>query len=189
VLQRSLQLAVSLISCTATQVAVKQLNMTGADSAAENAFFKEAHTLQSASAMCHRVCRMLGCCKMDGDICLVMLLYPKSAAKLLEEAKGQSSSALLVFTHLLRCSCLATRPAVAAGPLDLQVVTAIAIEMLEALGQLHAVSVLHLDLKPGNLLLDEYRHVYLADFGISHAMRTLEACTAVTSASGTPHYM
>ncbi len=39
---------------------------------------------------------MLGCCKLDGDPCIVMSLYPKSAAKLLEDHAGQptSSSAL-----------------------------------------------------------------------------------------------
>jgi len=68
-------------------------------------------------------------------------------------------------------------------------VVAIAKDVLEGLAQLHALHILHLDLKPGNILLDDYGHAYLSDFGISHALRTLEACTAVTSSSGTPHYM
>lgn len=63
------------------------------------------------------------------------------------------------------------------GPLPLQEVVCVAIEVLEALGQLHAAHILHLDLKPGNILLDEYRHAYLSDFGVSHAV------------TGTPHYM
>ena len=76
-----------------------------------------------------------------------------------------------------------------AGPLELQEVIAIALDVLEGLTQLHALHILHLDLKPGNVLLDDHGHAYLSDFGISHALRTLEACTAVTSSSGTPHYM
>jgi len=68
-------------------------------------------------------------------------------------------------------------------------VVAIAKDILEGLAQLHAHNILHLDLKPGNILLDDYSHAYLSDFGISHALRTLAACTAVTSSSGTPHYM
>ena len=67
----------------------------------------------------------------------------------------------------------------------------IAKAVLEGLAQLHALRMLHLDLKPGNILLDDHGHAYLADFGISHALRTLEACTAVATGSilGTPHYM
>ena len=62
-------------------------------------------------------------------------------------------------------------------------------EILEGLAQLHNAHILHLDLKPGNILLDEYGHAYLSDFGISRATKTLEACTAVTGMTGTPHYM
>ena len=75
------------------------------------------------------------------------------------------------------------------GPVALQKIIQAAVEMLEGLTQLHAVTVLHMDLKPGNILLDEYGHAYLSDFGISYALRTLEACTSVRSAAGTPHYM
>ena len=76
-----------------------------------------------------------------------------------------------------------------AGPLELHEVIAVALDVLEGLTQLHALHILHLDLKPGNVLLDEYGHAYLSNFGISHALRTLQACTAVTSSSGTPQYM
>ena len=64
-----------------------------------------------------------------------------------------------------------------------------AVEILEGLAQLHAANIWHLDLKPGNVLLDEYGHAYLSDFGISYALRTLEACSALTSITGTVHYM
>ena len=64
-----------------------------------------------------------------------------------------------------------------------------ALDILEGLVQLHAMHILHLDLKPGNVLLDDHGHAYLSDFGISHALRTLEQCSAVTGKSGTPHYM
>ena len=76
-----------------------------------------------------------------------------------------------------------------AGSLPLQEVIGMGIEILESLAQLHAANIFHLDLKPGNILLDEYDHAYLSDFGISRATKTLEACTAVTSMTGTPHYM
>ena len=67
--------------------------------------------------------------------------------------------------------------------------TSMAVEILEGLVQLHSVNVLHLDLKPANILLDEYGHAYLADFGISYALQTLQSCSALTSQAGTPRYM
>lgn len=51
-----------------------------------------------------------------------------------------------------------------------------AVEILEGLAQLHAVNIWHLDLKPGNVWLDEYGHAYLSGFGVSRSLRTLEAC-------------
>ena len=71
----------------------------------------------------------------------------------------------------------------------MQEVMAIATEVLEGLGQLHDLHILHLDAKPGNVLLDDYGHAYLADFGISRTLRTLEFCTVLTHSEGTPHYM
>ena len=71
------------------QVAVKRLHSGIAPAAAEAAFLDEVRTLQLASSACQRACRMLGCCKLDGDACIIMSLYPKSAAKRLEETQGQ----------------------------------------------------------------------------------------------------
>ena len=65
----------------------------------------------------------------------------------------------------------------------------LAVEILEGLSELHAVGVWHFDLKPANILLDKYHHAYLADFGISYALQTLQSCTAVTGWAGTPHYL
>jgi len=72
--------------------------------------------------------------------------------------------------------------------MQMQELSSIAAEVLEGLAQLHAVRIWHMDLKPANILLDEYGHAYLSDFGISYALRTLEQCTVLTRATGTPHY-
>jgi serine/threonine protein kinase len=178
------------------QVAVKTLHTGGAPEEAETSFLKEMQILQHASAVCQRACRMLGCCKLDGNPCIVMSLYPKSAATRLQEVGGQfdtqvqyaflQSSGLRVSRPIICCSdlsaCLHT------GPMQMQELSSIAAEVLEGLAQFHAVRIWHMDLKPANILLDEYGHAYLSDFGISYALRTLEQCTVLTRATGTPHY-
>ena len=76
-----------------------------------------------------------------------------------------------------------------AGAMGVAELTRIAVEILQGLVQLHSVNVRHFDLKPANILLDEYGHAYLADFGISCALQTLQSCTAMAIQAGTPHYM
>ncbi|KAL0051146.1 hypothetical protein WJX82_002693 [Trebouxia sp. C0006] len=144
------------------QVAVKRLNTSEAPPDVGSAFLKEIQILQLAAGTCQRACRMLGCCKLDGDPCIVMSLYPKSAAKLLED-------------H--------------AGPVPIPELVSLAVEVLAGLAELHEAKIWHLDLKPPNILLDQYGHAYLSDFGISYALRTLQDCTVLTRIAGTPHYM
>ena len=79
----------SALTQSKIRVAVKKLQTSGAPATEETLFLKEVQTLQLASYACQRVCRMVGCCKLDGDACIVMSLYSKSAAKRLEEMQGQ----------------------------------------------------------------------------------------------------
>ena len=77
----------------------------------------------------------------------------------------------------------------AAGPLRLAELIKLGVEVLEGLAELHAANIWHLDMKPPNILLDQYGHAYLSDFGISDALRTLEDCKVLTTTAGTSHYM
>ena len=76
-----------------------------------------------------------------------------------------------------------------AGPVPIPELVSLAVEVLEGLAELHGANIWHLDLKPPNILLDQYGHAYLSDFGISYALRTLQDCTVLTRIAGTPHYM
>ena len=73
--------------------------------------------------------------------------------------------------------------------MSIQELLPLAVEILEGLDELHDMNIWHLDLKPANILLDKHQHAYLADFGISVALQTLQECTELTSWAGTPHYL
>ena len=67
-------------------------------------------------------------------------------------------------------------------------VARLGVEVADALAAAHARGVLHLDIKPDNLLLDAEGHAFVADFGISRLTAAADASADGTS-SGTPHYM
>ncbi len=75
-----------------------------------------------------------------------------------------------------------------AGPQDPRRAAALLRTVAEAVDYAHRLGVLHLDLKPGNVLLDERGEPQVADFGLA---RRLDDSLSVDSdeVSGTPSYM
>jgi serine/threonine-protein kinase len=75
------------------------------------------------------------------------------------------------------------------GPLPIQQVRHILREAALALGHAHRRRVVHRDVKPANIMVDEDGRVVLTDFGISKAVRTSTELTGSGAILGTPHYM
>jgi len=62
-------------------------------------------------------------------------------------------------------------------------------QLAAALGALHAIGVLHRDVKPGNVLLRDDASVALIDFGLARQLGLESDITGTGAIFGTPHYM
>jgi tRNA A-37 threonylcarbamoyl transferase component Bud32 len=74
------------------------------------------------------------------------------------------------------------------GALPLPLVQRIVAQVAGALAYSHRHGVIHRDIKPGNILLDEEGTVHVSDFGIAKALEDPNL-TSTGSAIGTPAYM
>ncbi|HET9075957.1 MAG TPA: Stk1 family PASTA domain-containing Ser/Thr kinase [Acidimicrobiales bacterium] len=74
------------------------------------------------------------------------------------------------------------------GPLEPERAAAIAASVAAALGFAHRRGVIHRDVKPGNVLIDDRAQVKVADFGIARAIGTSEDLTQTGSVMGTATY-
>jgi serine/threonine-protein kinase len=69
------------------------------------------------------------------------------------------------------------------GPLPVEVMLDLAIQLTDALGAAHAAGVVHCDIKPGNLMVTEHG-LKVLDFGVARALRADTSALTRTRASG-----
>jgi serine/threonine protein kinase len=74
-------------------------------------------------------------------------------------------------------------------PLSLPQISRIFTQIAEALSAAHQANVVHRDLKPGNILLDERGNAYLTDFGIAKNINANTSATRTGGIIGTPAYL
>ena len=75
------------------------------------------------------------------------------------------------------------------GPIPIDVARRVLREAALALGHAHKRRVVHRDVKPANIMLEEDGRVVLTDFGISKAAQGASQLTGTGTIIGTPHYM
>ncbi len=124
-------------------------------------FEKELQVLHRAAMRCQHACRLYGTCVKQGKLALVMKLYSQSLDRLMRKQRTRRFA-----------------------PAD---AVRYSLEMARAIAELHACAIIIQDLKPANILLDEFENIVVADFGLSAVIEGTRLGTRTVK--GTFNYM
>jgi len=102
-------------------------------------------------------------------------------------AYGEENGIAYIVMRYLDTGTLADR--VRRGPLPLREASRLLSQIASALDRAHAHDILHRDVKPSNILVDDDGNAYLTDFGIAKMVEGATPDLTGTGIIGTPQYM
>ncbi|MEU8690601.1 protein kinase [Streptomyces sp. NPDC048665] len=102
---------------------------------------------------------------------------------------GQHENRQFIVMELLEGMDLSQLLARSPGGLPVAEAVGLALQTAEALAAAHGGKVVHRDLKPGNLFLQDDGRIKICDFGIARAADTTGSITVTDRLIGTPAYM
>ncbi|MDF1701988.1 MAG: serine/threonine-protein kinase [Planctomycetota bacterium] len=118
---------------------------------------------------------------------LVTLQHPHIVRIL---ARGEHEGLPFLVMQFLQGGSLGDRMRKAKGPMPFADVEPWVRDIAKALDFIHVRGIVHRDIKPDNVLFDEYGHAFLSDFGIAKAVGGADTGLTVTGATpGSPAYM
>jgi ligand-binding sensor domain-containing protein/tRNA A-37 threonylcarbamoyl transferase component Bud32 len=100
---------------------------------------------------------------------------------------GEIDSVHFFVMRFLDAGTLSNR--IAAGPIGLEEISQVFLQIVDALGYAHERGVIHRDIKPSNVMLDSRGSVFLTDFGIAKILEGTSKFTTTGAITGTPAYM
>jgi serine/threonine protein kinase len=129
----------------------------------------------------------------DGELIVRFQREAKTAARLdhpnIIPIHRVESEAGLVYIVMKYVSGQSLEDLLDKGPVSIQLARHILREAALALGHAHRRHIVHRDVKPANIMLDDDGRVVLTDFGISKAVEGATHLTGTGTIIGTPHYM
>ena len=137
--------------------------------------------------------KILNTPSLDGDEALARFRFEARSAAALNHPNivqileiGEEQGVAFIAMQLVRGRPLAEHAAKLAT--DLPRVLTLMLKLCDAVGYAHRLRLLHLDLKPANVLIDERNEPLVADFGLARRMNA-DGQVETQEVSGTPGYM
>jgi Tol biopolymer transport system component/predicted Ser/Thr protein kinase len=100
---------------------------------------------------------------------------------------GEADDTTYIAMRYVQAGTLKER--IARGPLCLDEINRLVGQIGSALDHAHRLGVIHRDVKPSNVLIDDQGNTYLTDFGLARMMESSQQLTASGVGVGTPAYM